>query len=271
MKVAAYARYSSENQRDESIEAQLSAIEEFCKREGHKIVATYTDRALSATTDDRPEFLQMIRDAEKGLFEAVIVHKIDRFARNRYDSAFYKRRLKMAGVERISVTERLDGSPESVILESVLEGMAEYYSKNLAREVMKGLRENAKQAKFTGGIPPLGYNIDKDKNYVLNEQEAPAVRMIFDLYLQDKGYTETINTLNLHGYKTKRGNSFRKNSIHDILRNPIYAGYYTYCRGTKKKHRYVKRDDTIVIPDAVPAIITKEEYERVKEKSFNPL
>ena len=109
-------------------------------------------------------------------------------------------------------------------------------------------------------IPPLGYNVDKDKNYVLNEQEAPAVRMIFDLYLQDKGYTEIINTLNLHGYKTKRGNSFRKNSIHDILRNPIYAGYYTYCKGTKKKHRYVKRDDTIVIPDAVPAIISKEEH-----------
>lgn len=265
MKVATYARYSSENQREESIEAQLAAIEEYCEKEKHIIIARYIDRALSATTDDRPDFLRMISDAEKGLFEVVIIHKLDRFARNRYDSAFYKRKLKLAGIKLISVTERLDDTPESIILESVLEGMAEYYSKNLAREVMKGLRENAKEAKFTGGRPPLGYDV-KDLKYVINEEEAKIVRMIFDLYLQDKGYTEIINTLNLHGYKTKKGNQFTKNSLHDLIRNPIYAGYFTYCRGTKKKHRYVNRDDTVVIPDAVPAIITKEEYEKVKER-----
>lgn len=267
MKVAAYARYSSENQREESIEAQLAAIEEFCRKEGHIIVATYIDRAMSATTDNRPEFLRMIDDAKKGIFEAVIVHKLDRFARNRYDSAIYKRELKKAGVVLLSVTERLDDSPESIILESVLEGMAEYYSKNLAREVMKGLIENAKEAKFNGGIPPLGYDIDPaTKKYVLNEKEAKIVRYIFDLYLRDYSYSQIIEELKKKGYKTKRGRNFTKNSLHDLLRNPIYAGYYVYGKGSKKKHRYVQNEQKIVIPNAVPAIITQAEYEKVKEK-----
>jgi len=267
MKVAAYARYSSENQREESIEAQLAAIEEFCQKEGHIIVATYIDRAMSATTDNRPEFLRMIGDAKKGIFEAVVVHKLDRFARNRYDSAIYKRELKKAGVVLLSVTERLDDSPESIILESVLEGMAEYYSKNLAREVMKGLLENAKEAKFNGGIPPLGYDVDPaTQKYVVNEEEAKAVRLIFDMYLNGQSYKEIIAELNKRGYRTKLGRPFGKNSLHDLLRNPIYAGYYVYGRGKKAKDRNNFREDRIVIPDAIPAIITKDEHERVMEK-----
>jgi len=267
MKVAAYARYSSENQREESIEAQLAAIEEFCRKEGHVIVATYIDRAMSATTDNRPEFLRMIDDAKKGIFEAVVVHKLDRFARNRYDSAIYKRELKKAGVKLLSVTEKLDDSPESVILESVLEGMAEYYSKNLAREVMKGLIENAKQAKFNGGIPPLGYDVDKEtQKYVINEKEAAIVRFIFDLYLRDYSYSQIIEELKKKGYKTKRGGNFTKNSLHDLLKNPIYAGYYVYGKGSKKKHRYVDNEHKIIIPNAVPPIISQEEYEKVKAK-----
>jgi site-specific DNA recombinase len=136
-KAAAYARYSSDNQREESIEAQLRAIREYCERNRIQLVKIYTDEARSATTDDRPGFLQMIQDSSKGLFSAVIVHKLDRFSRDRYDSAFYKRQLKKNDVLRlISVLENLDDSPESIILESVLEGMAEYYSRNLAREVI---------------------------------------------------------------------------------------------------------------------------------------
>lgn len=267
MKVAAYARYSSENQREESIEAQLTAIEEFCKKEGHIIVATYIDRALSATSDDRPEFLKMISDAKKKKFEAIIVHKLDRFARNRTDSAIYKNELKKAGVKLISVTERLDDSPESVILESVLEGMAEYYSRNLAREVMKGLMENAKEAKHCGGKPPLGYDVDKvTKKYVINEEEAKIVRKIFDMYLAGIGYKEIIDELNALGYKTKRGGKFTKNSLHDLIRNPIYAGYYVYGRIQRGKHFRKEERPFIILEDAVPAIISKEEYERVKQK-----
>jgi site-specific DNA recombinase len=148
---AIYARYSSDNQREESIDAQVFEIKEYACTNGISTVKIYTDEARSATTDNRPGFLQMIDDAKKGLFDVLLIHKLDRFARNRYDSAFYKRELKKAKVKLISVTERLDDSPESVILESILEGMAEYYSKNLAREAMKGLKENARSCKHNGG------------------------------------------------------------------------------------------------------------------------
>ena len=135
----------------------------------------------------------MIDDAKNGWFEAVIVHKLDRFARNRYDSAFYKRELRHHNVRIISVLEQLDDSPEAVILESVLEGMAEYYSKNLAREVRKGLNENALKALHNGGVPPLGLNVNPDKTYSINESEAQAVRIIFDMYANGYGYMMIAN------------------------------------------------------------------------------
>ncbi|ABY92005.1 recombinase family protein [Thermoanaerobacter brockii subsp. lactiethylicus] len=264
IRAAAYARYSSDNQREESIEAQLRAIKEYCEKNNIQLVKIYTDEAKSATTDDRPAFLQMIKDSSLGLFNAVIVHKLDRFARNRYDSAFYRRQLKKNGVKLISVLEQLDDSPESIILESVLEGMAEYYSKNLAREVMKGLKENAFQAKFNGGIPPLGYDI-VDEKYVINEKEAEAVRLIFELYAQGYGYRHIIDELNLRGYRTKKGNPFSKNSIHEILKNEKYIGKYIFNKGTKKNHRMVK-EDVIVIDNAIPAIIDKDLFEQVQKK-----
>ncbi|MBZ9691177.1 recombinase family protein [Clostridium sp. M14] len=136
-RAAFYGRFSSKNQREESIDAQSRAAKEFAQKNDYEIVAEYADKAKSGTSDKRPEFLRMIKDAEKGEFECIIVHKLDRFSRNKYDSAMYKRKLKQFGVRLISITEKLDDSPESIILESVIEGMAEYYSKNLARETMK--------------------------------------------------------------------------------------------------------------------------------------
>ena len=136
--VVAYARFSSDNQREESIDAQLRAIRQYCQQHDYILLDTYVDEARSATTDDRPAFQQMVKDSASGDWSAVIVHKLDRFSRNRYDSAIYKKQLKDNGVHVESVLERLDDSPESVILESLLEGMSEYYSKNLAREVLKG-------------------------------------------------------------------------------------------------------------------------------------
>ena len=130
-------RFSSDNQRSESTDAQVRAMKEYCKRKNIEIVDIYVDEAKSATTDKRPAFQQMIADSSKRIFDAVIVHKLDRFARNRYDSAFYKRELKKNGVSLYSVLENLDDSPESIILESVLEGMSEYYSQNLSRETKK--------------------------------------------------------------------------------------------------------------------------------------
>ena len=182
-RVALYARFSSDNQRSESIDAQVRAMEAYCKQHSYVIVNTYVDEAKSATTDRRPAFQQMISDSSSHSFDILLVHKLDRFARNRYDSAVYKRELKKNGVTVYSVLENLDDSPESIIMESVLEGMSEYYSQNLAREVMKGMRETALQGKHTGGKPPLGYDVDPASHkLVVNEAEAETVRLIYCIH-----------------------------------------------------------------------------------------
>ncbi len=271
-KAAAYARYSSDNQREESIEAQLRAIREYCQKNNIQLVKIYTDEAKSATTDDRPGFLQMIKDSSLGLFDVVIVHKLDRFSRDRYDSAFYKRQLKKNGVRLISVLEPLDDSPESIILESVLEGMAEYYSRNLAREVMKGMKETVLQCKHTGGKPPLGYGVAEDGTYVINEYTAGAVRMIFEMYSAGKGYSEIIHALNAAGYRTQTGRAFGKNSIHDILVNEKYRGVFIFNRterkinGKRNHHRNKDDSEIIRIEGGMPRIIDDETWERVQDR-----
>lgn len=274
MNVAIYARFSSDNQREESIDAQVRAAEEYAKRNGDQVVKIYVDRAKTATSDRRPDFQQMIKDSASGLFKAIIVHKLDRFSRDRYDAAFYKRTLKKNGVKLFSVLENIDSSPESIILESVLEGMAEYYSANLGREVMKGLRETAFQCKHTGGIPPLGYDVDnKSKKYVINESEAETVRKIYDLYLYGFGYDKIINQLNAEGRLTKKGRPFGRNSIHDLLVNEKYVGIYTFNRSTSKDpdgrrntHASKSDEDVIRIEGGVPAIVSKEVFDNVQEK-----
>ncbi|CAK4840645.1 unnamed protein product [Aphanomyces euteiches] len=153
----------------------------------------------------------MFVDSDKGMFDIVIVHKLDRFSRDKYDSAKYKRKLKVNGIQLLSVTENLDGSPESIILESVIEGMAEYYSKNLAREVMKGLKETAYQCKHTGGLPPIGYAVDAGtKKYIINEDERGIVETIFNMYDKGFGYNQIVTTLNEMGYRSRYGRPFAK-------------------------------------------------------------
>ena len=272
-KAVLYARFSSDNQREESIEAQLRAIREYCERKGIIILHEYCDRAKSATTDNRPEFLQMISDSKNDEFDFVIVHKLDRFSRNRYDSAYYKKELKKAGVSVLSVLENLDDSPESIILESVLEGMSEYYSKNLAREVMKGMRESALQCRALGGKPPYGYKINQvTHTYEINETEAEAVRLIYNRAVEGVGYSEIITELNRLGYKTGAGKTFGKNSLTEILRNEKYIGVYIFNRtisknsdGKRNNHKSKINDDMIRIPGGMPAIVDELTFNRVAE------
>ena len=270
----AYARFSSDLQREESIDAQLRAIRQYCDANNFVLLATYADKGISGTSDKRPEFQKMISAATKGDVDAVIVHKLDRFARNRYDSAFYKNILKKNNVKLISVLENLQDSPESVILESVIEGMNEYYSLNLSREVRKGLQENALECKVTGGPPALGYSVDRaTQKYVINEYEAEAVRVIFRMYLEGYSYTEIIDVLNNKGYRTRRGIPFAKNSLYAILRNERYTGVYIYVKDSTKnsKGKYVRHgeydpDAVIRIPGGIPAIISEDDFHRVQAK-----
>ena len=165
MNAVIYARYSSDNQREESIDGQIRECMEYCSRNGMTVIKEYIDRALSAKTDNRPGFQQMIKDSAKGLFDVVVVWKLDRFARNRYDSAYYKAALKKNGVRVISAKENIADGPEGIILESMLEGMAEYYSAELSVKVIRGHTENALKCKYNGGTPTFGFTIDANKQY----------------------------------------------------------------------------------------------------------
>ena len=181
MNAVIYARYSSDNQREESIEGQLRECMEYCKKNGMVVVKEYIDRAFSAKTDHRPDFQRMIKDSAKGLFDVVVVWKLDRFARNRYDSAHYKAALKKNGVRVVSAKENIADGPEGIILESMLEGMAEYYSAELSVKVIRGHTENALKCKYNGGTPTFGFIIDANKQYQPDPVRAPIVLDIFKM------------------------------------------------------------------------------------------
>lgn len=271
-KAALYARYSSDNQRSESIDAQLRAMQNYCQQNHILIVETYIDEAKSATTDHRPSFQKMIADSKYHQFNIILVHKLDRFARNRYDSAVYKRELKKNGVSVYSVLENLDDSPESIMMESVLEGMSEYYSQNLAREVMKGMRETALQCKHTGGKPPLGYDLNADGKLIINQGEAELVQQIFKMYLGNYSYSKMAEVLNKKGYRTKTGSLFRKNSFYSILRQEKYTGVYIWNRasakqnGMRNSHKSKALKDQVRIQGGCPSIISYADFEEVQKK-----
>lgn len=273
MRAVAYARFSSDNQREESIDAQLRAIRKYCLDNDIDLVYEYTDEAKSATTDNRPGFQRMFQELEQRDVSMLIVHKLDRFSRNRYDSAIYKRKLQQLGIKLISVLERIDDTPESIIMQALLEGMSEYYSANLAREVRKGLNETALQCKHTGGKPPLGYDVGPDRRYVINEQEAAMVRTIFSMYAAGRGYSDILAAM--EGKQTKGGGSFGKNSLHDLLHNEKYIGVYVFNRsaakvgGKRNNHKSKSEDEIVRIPGGMPRIIDDATWALVQERLHN--
>ena len=179
-----YARFSSDKQREESIEGQIRECTAFAAANDIKIVGTYIDRAMSARTADRPQFQAMIRDSSKQTFDYVIVYQLDRFARNRYDSATCKAKLKKNGVRVLSAKENIKDDPSGIILESVLEGMAEYYSAELAVKVKRGMTENVLEGKWPGGSVPLGYKLNAQKHLEIDPVGAECIRFIFKKYLE---------------------------------------------------------------------------------------
>ena len=179
--------------------------------------------------------------------------------------------MKRNKVTIASVLERIDDSPESVIMEGLLESMAEYYSKNLSREVRKGLQDNALRCISTGGIPPLGYDLDEDRHLVINEHEAEAVRAIFEMFAAGHGYSEIISWLNDNGYTTKRGTMFVKNGLFSILENEKYVGTYVYNRAVPRKFKtaaykgkWKPEEEIIRILGGCPAIVSQELFDKVQ-------
>jgi len=252
MKAVIYARFSSDNQREESIEGQLRECKEYAERNGITVLNSYIDRALSAKTDNRPEFQKMIKDSSKGLFNIVLVWKLDRFSRNRYDSAHYKHTLKKNGVKVISATERITDTPEGILLESMLEGYAEFYSAELSEKVKRGLKENALKCKYNGSNVPIGYMIDEERHYQINPLTAPIVREIFEKYAAGAKTSDIVADFKARGIKSATGKDFQVSSIAFILKNRRYLGEYS--------------SSGIITPNAFEPIVSEEIFEKVQER-----
>ena len=252
MNAVIYARYSSDSQREESIEGQLRECREYAERNDMTVVGTYIDRALSAKTADRPEFQHMIKDSAKELFEIVLVWKLDRFSRDRYDSAHYKHILKKNGVKVISAKEHISEGPEGIILESMLEGYAEYYSAELSQKIRRGQKENALKCKNNGGGIPLGYIVGPDGILAADPLTAPLVKEIFTRYDAGESISAITASLNEHGLKTSKGKAFKIGGVSLMLKNRKYIGEYRY--------------GGIIIPKGIPAIIDEDLFERVQQR-----
>ena len=252
MTAVIYARYSSDNQREESIEGQIRECTAYAEKNGITIVKHYIDRAISAKTDNRPEFQQMIKDSDKKLFDIVLVWKLDRFARNRYDSARYKTQLKKNGVKLMSATEIISEGPEGIILESVLEGYAEYYSADLAEKVVRGQTENILKGRCNGGRGTFGYTLDSERKFHIDPLTSPFVLESFKKYNEGSTMKEIRDWLNENGIKNPVGGAFTYNSVEHMLKNRRYIGELKF------------RD--VVVPDAIPPIIPLELFEDVQKK-----
>ena len=252
MTAVIYARYSSDNQREESIEGQIRECTAYAEKNDITIVKHYIDRAISAKTDNRPQFQQMIKDSDKKLFDIVLVWKLDRFARNRYDSARYKTQLKKNGVKLMSATEIISEGPEGIILESVLEGYAEYYSADLAEKVVRGQTENILKGRCNGGRGTFGYTLDSERKFHIDPLASPFVLESFTKYRDGLTMKEIRDWLNENGIKNPVGGAFTYNSVEHMLKNRRYIGELKF------------RD--VVVPDAIPPIVPLELFDDVQEK-----
>ena len=247
-----YARYSSDNQREESIEGQIRECTAYAEKNGITIVKHYIDRAISAKTDNRPEFQQMIKDSDKKLFDIVLVWKLDRFARNRYDSAHYEYQLERNHVKLVSATEPISDSPAGIMVKSMLTGMAEYYSAELSEKVVRGMTENVLKGKYNGGTIPIGFKVDEEKFFQVDPLKAPFVVEAFQRYNDGATMKELMNWLNDSGVTTNRNQKFTYNSVQKLLTNKRYIGENHF--------------KDIVMPDSIPAIVDKDLFEEVQQK-----
>lgn len=246
-----YARYSSDNQTEQSIEGQLRVCKEYAERNDILIVDTYIDRAMTGTNDNRPDFQRMLRDSYKKEWDYVLVYKFDRFSRNKYETTIHKHTLQLNGVKVLSAMENIPDSPEGVILEALLEGMNQYYSAELAQKVKRGMNESRLKGNFAGGKLPYGYKLD-GKKIVIDEAKAETVRYIYKQYSLNFPVRAIINDLAEKGILSN-GKPFKQNNIYKILKNERYTGIY-------------KIEDK-VYDKYYPQIIDKETFQTVQEKN----
>ena len=251
MNAVVYARYSSSNQREESIEGQIRECTRYAEQQGYTVTNHYIDRALTGTNDNRPAFLQMIKDSSSKTFSKVICYKVDRFARNRFDSAIYKSKLKKNGIAVEYAKEQIPDTPEGIILESMLEGFAEYYSANLGVNTKRGKYENAIKRKSNGGVTPTGYK-RVDGNLVIDEEKAKVVRYAFQSYIDGVPFAQIIK-----GAREKFSHTLTMSGLKTLLQNEVYTGKYIYRTND---------GETFVYENAHEPIVSYETFSKAKEK-----
>lgn len=273
----AYCRYSSHNQDDGwSIESQRSAIEKYAKNNDISIKQYFIDEAMTGRNTNRPSYQSMMQEFQEHKdVKILLVHKLDRMHRKTINQLKDMDTLGKMGIRLIAIADGIDSNESTCnLIATIKAALAEQYSVNLATEVRKGLMEAAKSCMHTGGRPPYGFKIGEDRKLEIDNQTAPAVRMIFEMYLAGMGYSKIINWLNEHGYKTQNGNSFSKTAINAILHNEKYCGVYVYDKvlpkdedGHRNSHKY--KENYLRIEDGCPAIISKEDFNTAQEKMKN--
>ena len=251
MNAVIYARFSSHSQTEQSIDGQLRVCREYAERNKINIIGEYIDRATTGTNDNRPEFQRLIADASKKEFEQILVYKLDRFSRNKYDNVVYKHKLAQYGVKVVSATEIINDTPEGALMEGLLEMFAEMYSKDLSQKVKRGIKESILKGNFIGGQILYGYKVE-DKKILIDEKTAPAIRYLFEEYANGKSKKQIIRELNEKGYKTNKGKSISYNSFQNNLSNIKYTGMFD--NGNLQNENYY------------PAIISKELFDKVQIK-----
>ena len=278
MKVAVYARVSSDKQdTDLSLSAQLRALKEYAQKGGHEVVREFIDEAESGRTSARPAFREMIALArtKNPPFEAILVWKLNRFARSRADSITYKTLLRNKGIDVISINEPVDDSPTGRLLEGVIESIDEFYSANLGQDIRRGMRENASRGFFNGSRPPYGFRKiavhdgARTRNKLEPEPEdstaVRVIRRIFDMASKDTGCKEIAKTLNREGFRTIKGELWGRETVHKVLTNEAYCG--TLVWGGRPGHPAIRSGEPpIRVENAWPAIIDRGTFRVIQQK-----
>ena len=265
--VALYARVSSDRQDvDLSVAAQLRALRDYAEKNGYLVAREYVDEAESGRIADRPQFRKMIDEATKAQapFREILVWKFSRFTRKREHAVAFKSMLRRKGVRVVSITEHADDTPTGKLMEAIIESVDEFYSENLAQEVLRGMREAASRGFWISSHAPFGYNRvmvqdgpKKRPTLETNSDTSPTVKRIFNMGEAGKGTLEITRILNNEGIASPRGKLWGKTSVHGILTNEAYTGTLVWGANAKDEAEPVR------VEKAFPAIVSKAQFRRV--------
>ncbi len=267
---ALYARVSSNRQDvDLSVSAQLRALKDYARANGYSVAREYVDEAESGRVADRPQFREMIEEGSKpnAPFQVILVWKFSRFTRKREHAVAFKSMLRRKGVRVVSITEHADDSPTGKLMEAIIESVDEFYSENLAQEVVRGMREAASRGFFLGSKAPFGYKRVKANDGAkerptleVDPATAPIVKEIFESSLRGNGLKEICRELNDRGI-TNRGRRWYKGGLYYLLTNEAYTGTAVWGRNSKGE----KAQDPVRVEGAWPALVSRELFDAVQQ------